>query len=109
MAEMGRYEMRNYGPTTGLILNGVWMNFWAGSLPQYTDDPVLARLAGDLQYVEVIDTEPEKPLDEMTSKELIQKAKGLGLSSLSRKPKTELIEQIMSAEEVSKAPAGMEV
>jgi len=105
---MDRFEIRNYGPTTGLIYGGVFMNFWAGGKPQYTDDPELAEAAGKLKYVEVVDREPEI-LDDMTIKELYKKARKLGISGMSGKPKAEIIKSIMSTEEASTAPVGMEV
>jgi len=94
---MGRFEITNHGrlvivphPKTG---EAVW---FPRNKTQIVDDEELAKKAEEYsKYIGV--EEKETPLQEMRKKELMEKARSLGIPSAANKTKAQLRQEIESS------------
>lgn len=90
---MARFEITNYGKNLHFPYKGKAV-FLYRNHTQSTDDEKLASIASSFQYVSV--TERETPLREMKKRELVAKARSLGIPSAANKTKAQLREEIES-------------
>jgi len=88
---MGRFEITNYARNLHFPYKADEI-FLARNKTEYTDDQELADIARKFKYVDVV--ENVKPLLDMSKKELIARARSLGITSAANKSKAQLRKDI---------------
>lgn len=88
---MARFEITNYGKNLHFPYKNEEV-FLTRNKTELTDDEELAKLAEKFKYVDVV--ENVTPLLEMSKKELVEKARSLGIARSANKSKATLRAEI---------------